>query len=403
MLSESATEDRSGAQALLDAMTKEQEHLARFILDAADGRIVNARTERAGTPLIAAVQLPAPGARATFLKLLLERGARVNCQDATGRTALSHACERGHLDAVESLVRHGADPELSDTWGNTALLYAAAAGHAPVLRFLVRAFKRLGLQLDRPNRVGNSALEVARHLGHRECMLALSGKGSESSEESGSPAGQEEVPCNGSTPRSLVLRRRFESMDSIEEEGATNRDNTCGPSDSPGSVFSGVPIPRLRRRSWSVQYGSRGRGFLTPLAAPSAGSPLRVLLTPLTSQPAKDAAVLNRFQDAFNQKRSSLPSVPCVLSPPPTPPAKLLPAARKSRSPPAALAILGSKLLRRFTFPEFKKPPEAGPRAMVRSETFPLSTHQPQVDSKPSTDSISSVKCEFDFQLQSST
>nr|XP_033791579.1 ankyrin repeat domain-containing protein 63-like [Geotrypetes seraphini] len=368
-MSESAVKEQSGAQALLDAMTKDQAHLARFILDAADGRIVNARTERAGTPLIAAAQLPAAGARATFLQLLLERGARVNCQDAAGRTALSHACEHGHLDAVETLVRHGADPELPDTWGNTALLYAAAAGHAPVLRFLVRAFKRLGLQLDRPNRVGNSALEVARHLGHRDCVLALGGKSSESSEDGGaggSAKGQEEAPCSSSTPCSLVLQRRFESMGSIKEEGATNRDSgSCGSLDSPGSVFSGVLLPRPRMRSWSVQYGSRGRGFLPPLAAPSAGSPLRVLLTPLAASqqrlPAQDATGPDHFQDTFYQKRSS-------LSPPPDTP---LPDGRKSRSPPAAFAILGSKLLRRFTFPEFRKPPEAGPRAMVRSETFP--------------------------------
>uniref|UniRef100_A0A3Q0R0U2 Uncharacterized protein n=1 Tax=Amphilophus citrinellus TaxID=61819 RepID=A0A3Q0R0U2_AMPCI len=104
----------------------------------------------------------------TKLELLLQRGASVNCQDGNGRTALSHACEKGYLDAVKILVRNNADPEIVDCWGNTALMYAAVAGHADVVEFLVRAFKRLGLQIDRQNKVGNSAIEVAKFLGHTE-------------------------------------------------------------------------------------------------------------------------------------------------------------------------------------------------------------------------------------------
>uniref|UniRef100_A0A8C4T2K4 Uncharacterized protein n=1 Tax=Erpetoichthys calabaricus TaxID=27687 RepID=A0A8C4T2K4_ERPCA len=153
--------EKSGAQVLIDAMCNDKIHLARFILDALDGKIVNARTERAQTPLIRSVLLPDSHRRTTFMTLLLQRGADVNCQDETGRTALSFACERGHLEAVKMLVQHNADPELLDCWGNGALLYATAAGHGPVVEFLVRAFKRLGLQIDRPNKAGNSPIKPA--------------------------------------------------------------------------------------------------------------------------------------------------------------------------------------------------------------------------------------------------
>ncbi|XP_029449371.1 ankyrin repeat domain-containing protein 63-like [Rhinatrema bivittatum] len=417
-LSESAAEERSGARALLDAMAKDQAHLARFLLDALDGRLVNARTERARTPLIAAALLPTPRARATYLKLLLERGAHVNCQDSAGRTALSHACERGHLDAVQALVQRGADPELPDAWGNTSLLYAAAGGHAPVLRFLVRAFKRLGLQLDRTNSVGNSALEVAKHLGHRDCVRALGGCRGEESCRGGSPEEErpqqkeEEVAFRpGCVPRSLAPRRRLESMDSVEEE--VDRDWERGP-ESSCSAFTSALVPGLLSRSWSVQYGRRGREVLPPLAAssnfPRLGSPLRILLTPLASSqhrwPEKDGAGPKRFPDTYYQKRSSLPSVPCGVLPPDD---RVLPAACKSLSPtPAAsVALLGSRLLRRFTFPELRKPaagaPQPGPRAMARSETFPLSRGHPQVGTKPNIDSISAVRCEFDFHPQSAS
>lgn len=160
--------DRSGSKTdtkiLLDAISKDKVHLTRFILDALDGKIIDSKTEGAQTPLISAVFLQDPHARSKFMNLLLQRGANVNHPDESGRTALSYACEMGYLDAVKILVKNNVDPEASDTWGNTALMYAAVAGHSVIVEFLVRAFKRLGLQIDRQNNVGNSAFEVAKYL-----------------------------------------------------------------------------------------------------------------------------------------------------------------------------------------------------------------------------------------------
>uniref|UniRef100_A0A3Q3GRE5 Uncharacterized protein n=1 Tax=Labrus bergylta TaxID=56723 RepID=A0A3Q3GRE5_9LABR len=116
----------------------------------------------------------------------LNIGANVNSQDGDGRTALSYACERGCLDAVKILVRNNADPEIVDAWGNTALMYAAVAGHSAVVEFLVRAFKRLGLQVDRQNKAGNSAVEVAKFLGHTECISALTYSAKKTREVDGS-------------------------------------------------------------------------------------------------------------------------------------------------------------------------------------------------------------------------
>lgn len=148
-------------------------HLARFILDALDGRIINSKTENSRTPLMYAVCLPDSGTRTKFTRLLLEKGANVNCQDEDGRTALSHACEMGHLDVVKLLVQFNADPDVSDAWGNSALMYAAFSGHSQVLEFLVRAFKRLGLRLDRTNSAGHSAKEIAKFFGHNQCVQIL--------------------------------------------------------------------------------------------------------------------------------------------------------------------------------------------------------------------------------------
>uniref|UniRef100_A0AAY4D1E3 Uncharacterized protein n=1 Tax=Denticeps clupeoides TaxID=299321 RepID=A0AAY4D1E3_9TELE len=99
------------------------------------------------TLLMLAVCLQEAGSRSKFTQLLLEKGADVNGRDDNGRTALSLACELGHLDVVKLLVQFSADPEVTDAWGNSALMYAAYGGHTPVLDFLLRAFKRLGLKL----------------------------------------------------------------------------------------------------------------------------------------------------------------------------------------------------------------------------------------------------------------
>ncbi|MGH0119654.1 UNVERIFIED_CONTAM: hypothetical protein FKN15_044473 [Acipenser sinensis] len=171
-LSEKSSE-QTGTQILLDAMSNDKIHLAHFILDGLDGKIVNDRTEKTQTPLILSVLLPDPHTRSKFMKLLLQRGAGVNCKDETGRTALRYACESEHLEAVKTLVQNNADPELVDAWVNTALMYAAVEGHTPVVQFLVRAFKRVGVEIDRPNPVGNYAVQVAKHLGYRGCVLAL--------------------------------------------------------------------------------------------------------------------------------------------------------------------------------------------------------------------------------------
>ncbi|XP_061097474.1 ankyrin repeat domain-containing protein 63-like [Conger conger] len=350
---------QTGEKVLLEAMSKDKVHLARFILDALDGKIINSTHEGAVTPLITAARLPEPQARSKFMTLLLQRGASVNHQDERGRTALSHACEHGYLDAVKVLVQNNADPELVDSWGNTALMYASVGGHSPVVDFLVRAFKRLGLEIDRQNKVGNSAVEVAKYLGHQECFSALTSKAKKGHD-------------NG---------RRF--SDSNEGEDSLGRKSSDASEGGKQQIESGK----------KMNFGIR------------------------------------RFDDSYYQKRSSLPT--SVLAP--TPPERALIPQRKSKAllrnpapgsaetpaisaPGASFTILGNRLLRRFTFPELRKSgkdpgadgstlsvgPELTGPGMPKSETFPPVKRHPQVGSKPSVDSISAVKCEFDFHFKMS-
>ncbi|XP_071269032.1 uncharacterized protein [Salvelinus alpinus] len=285
---------QTGTRILLEAMSNDKVHLARFILDALDGKIIDSKTEGAQTPLISSVLLPECQTRSKFIEMLLHKGASVNCQDESGRTALSYACEKGYLDAVKILVRNNADPEMVDAWGNTALMYAAVAGHSPVVAFLVRAFKRLGLQIDRQNKVGNSAVEVAKFLGHTDCFYALTSNSKKTRENDigGQKDGHSHVSsdCNineeklerklldpiktpdvlqvcpqsdsltavdgtwlprrsGRRRNSLILKSRLQSMDSIEE---FEREIDI-PTFPQELVFSGVLTPKPPPRSNNLQ------------------------------------------------------------------------------------------------------------------------------------------------------
>ncbi|XP_033505041.1 uncharacterized protein LOC117271062 [Epinephelus lanceolatus] len=479
---------QTGTEILLEAMSKDKVHLARFVLDALDGEIVDSKTKSAQTPLISSILLPDSQTRCKFVELLLHRGANVNCQDGSGRTALSYACEKGYLDAAKILVRNNADPEIVDAWGNTALMYAAVAGHSPVVEFLVRAFKRLGLQIDRQNKVGNSAVEVAKFLGHTECISALTNTSRRGREAEGSAQGCGDVndkferkvghlvnklevlqTCDHADcqlmqncswqPRPRIKQSRLSSMDSIEEFERENDDSSSPP---PELVFSQVLTPKPPQHSPNSKHAKTGERLTTsddhlpPLKQsceasksmffsprpgrntrkPSAPSALGILLAPIltnkseTDPGAEKSKMLDfgtrRFYDNYYQKRCSLPT--SILSP--TPPDRTLVPARKSKTirrrdaspckaePPlftaptaapsnSTFSVLSNKLLRRFTSPEIKKDAKELESNQLftsgripRSETFPQDMKHPQVGSKPSIDSISNVKCEFDTQFK---
>ncbi|CAJ1077423.1 ankyrin repeat domain-containing protein 33B-like [Xyrichtys novacula] len=476
------SDEQTGTKFLLEAISRDQVHLARFVLDALDGGIVDSKSDSAQTPLISSILLSDSLSRCKFVELLLQRGASVNCQDAHGRTALSYACERGCLDAVKILVRNNADPEIEDAWGNTALMYAAVSGHSAVVEFLVRAFKRLGLQVDRQNKAGNSAVEVAKCLGHTECISALTHSSKKNRETEGRSlrcrdldekfqmklgpvvnklevlqtsyhVDYQTIQTCDWQQRPWMKQSRLPSMDSIEEFEREDDSFTSSPQKL---VFSGVLTPKPPPRSLDRTPNPKQKDgerltpcddLLPPLTLsceaqkslffsprPGRNSPkrngpsaLEILLTPILAKKNQDESEtsesnmldVHRFHESYYQKRCSLPN--SILSP--TPPERTLVPLRKSRTikrreaSPCKTDPLQStststttltKLLRRFTSPEFKKDVKLLEKEdlvktsglMPRSETFPQISKHPKVGSKSSVDSISSVKCEFDFHVR---
>ena len=60
------------------------------------------------------------------MKLLIKRGADVECKDSNGRTPLILSALKGHARAIEILLKAKADATIQDNSSNTALHYACA-------------------------------------------------------------------------------------------------------------------------------------------------------------------------------------------------------------------------------------------------------------------------------------
>lgn len=88
-----------------------------------------------------AMWLASQAGHTDIVRLLLERGARVNAMEATdGRTALWQASQGGHMETVKLLLENGAKIETrSLRTGATPLFIAAARGHEEVVTLLLNA------------------------------------------------------------------------------------------------------------------------------------------------------------------------------------------------------------------------------------------------------------------------
>ncbi len=100
---------------------------------------------------------------------LLERGARVNVQNANGRTALTAAVMSNHLEVARVLIAAGADPNIQDDNRNNALLVTGETGNVAMLREVLKA----NPDLNRTNRFGGTALIPAADRGHVEYVREI--------------------------------------------------------------------------------------------------------------------------------------------------------------------------------------------------------------------------------------
>ncbi|XP_072461527.1 ankyrin repeat domain-containing protein 33B [Notamacropus eugenii] len=110
-----------------------------------------------------------------LLRALIRRGPgaeEVQETDRNRRTGLIIACYQGFVDIVVALAEcPHVDVNWQDNEGNTALITAAQAGHIIITNYLLNYFP--GLDLERRNIFGYTALMKAAMQGRIECIRAL--------------------------------------------------------------------------------------------------------------------------------------------------------------------------------------------------------------------------------------
>ncbi|XP_004583673.1 ankyrin repeat domain-containing protein 33B isoform X1 [Ochotona princeps] len=128
-----------------------------------------------GVPEAATILRAACANDVGLLRALVRRGPRVEEvqeTDRNGRTGLIIACYHGFVDTVVALAEcPHVDVNWQDSEGNTALITAAQAGHATITSYLLNYFP--GLDLERRNVFGFTALMKAAMQGRIECIRAL--------------------------------------------------------------------------------------------------------------------------------------------------------------------------------------------------------------------------------------
>ncbi|MDP6656717.1 MAG: ankyrin repeat domain-containing protein, partial [SAR324 cluster bacterium] len=108
-----------------------------------------------------------------IVKLLVEKGARLNDTDTLGKTALIQAAHKGHPDTVSFLLQQGANPNAETNQQWTALMFAAERGELEILKTLLRH----GARADFQNKLSMSSAMYAAQNGHFEIVQFLLKRG----------------------------------------------------------------------------------------------------------------------------------------------------------------------------------------------------------------------------------
>ena len=96
------------------------------------------------------------------VKALLDKGVDVNAKTRYGATALSYACDKGHIDVVRLLIERGADVNTKDTfYGEVPLGWALGKEHIAIIKLLLEK-GATGVERVLMTGVGEGKIELVR-------------------------------------------------------------------------------------------------------------------------------------------------------------------------------------------------------------------------------------------------
>lgn len=139
------------------------------------------------------------------LEWLFKRGARLELKNTKGGTALSHACNKGRVNAVRALRAKGAKGDCYweaavdtvDQHGNTPLHIASKNGHLQVAEALLAR----GAAIEAKNNEGVTPLIWACITGHEDVALMLLAQGANPVAKTGSLVQPIHGACFSGNPR----------------------------------------------------------------------------------------------------------------------------------------------------------------------------------------------------------
>ena len=102
-------------------------------------------------------------------RLLLEKGATVDHKDEDGHTALAISSQEGHIECMKLLLEKGAEVNLASTNGVTPVQRAAVNDRPEAISLLMAHKADINLK----DKAGHSALLLASHKGHLECVRRI--------------------------------------------------------------------------------------------------------------------------------------------------------------------------------------------------------------------------------------
>ena len=123
------------------------------------GASINAKNEWLGTPLMLAGSVPENTDEC--VRVLIDRGAALDCRSRKNDSALLFAAHKGNYEAVKALIDAGADIDGKHEALDTALHAAASQGHPSICRLLLDR----GVKVDEKNEYGNTALHLGADKG----------------------------------------------------------------------------------------------------------------------------------------------------------------------------------------------------------------------------------------------
>ncbi len=118
---------------------------------------------------VSSLRVAAEVGHTDVVRLLLEKGARVDLPELDGRTALLEASSRGHYEIVESLLKFGANVNPVDLEGLTPLILASNSGYADIVKLLLAS----GANVDAAERQGRTALIQSAQNGELDIVEML--------------------------------------------------------------------------------------------------------------------------------------------------------------------------------------------------------------------------------------